>query len=335
MTDPRHRAKRILRWVALVLAITHLTWFIANLVMAYPCCRPSIRIPETNRSRYANVVILIDPTYSMRENDFERAKEIAKDRIIPSLGLADMLTICSIGPVFRTENCIQAVKAPEAAATQDETPPEEILRIVEEHRKASKNGVGKQRFYELLRKVHPRLKEVGQARNRSRAFVDAMRRSTMPGSNFCGALNVTERVFGSALRNKTAMDKELFVIGDLVHESEQKCSDAPRESSWFSGVKVSLIYPLDSKRDWEQILSFWGRYFRGAAPAKVPFLTALAGNGYLLPPNTLSHVRTDVPTYVQCLRGPVQFQLKVLCGSLLAYALLAMFLLRVSRPAPA
>jgi len=299
-----------------VVAINFLV-LVAVLVLAYPRARPAIQIPTHNRNRFANVVILIDPTRSMRDNDLALAKTIAKDTLISSIGYGDLLTVCHIGPIFRPENCFKSMKA----ATQDiGVSPEHALAIVEEHR--TRNGVGRQNFYELLRRTRGLDAEVQDSQKRWMEVIDAIQRPSAPGSDFCGALNVVEQVFATNLKARGPSDKMLYVIGDLVQDEPQRCVDANSQATWFAGVNVTLIYPLNSTLDWQRIMSFWSQYFGGKKFHKVPFQAALSGNGYVLPPNPLQSFPKHVPTYWDSVRGEFALLRYSLSASLVGFILI-------------
>jgi len=215
-----------------------------------------VSIPQDVRENVGQIVILMDGTGSMNDNEFADDKEIATN-ILSAMGPGDHLALFSVGPRFDRDNRIPVDQMPSL-------PPhlrEDVLETVRDAHAGLKGA-------RLTKKAKPLIPQLEGPRNSAKSTleqwerqVSSLERPGEGGSNFAIALESIGDLFKQI--GDPDLDKWLFVISDLQPQDASGKSLLLRPLSNaddFKAVNVVLIFPPRVVGDLDRILQRWKSY---------------------------------------------------------------------------
>ena len=276
MSDERRRIPRwqiILMFLVVVVFFTGVGWGLWR----FHASHPKVVIPEENRRNFARVAVLLDGTPSIHTEDFAVMKTIVQEKIIPNLGVNDVVLAFDVRPVFSLDkNRIFG-----SIGDGDQPPPVALRTPCEILNSSGGKGKGAaaEELYGLVREVSGRDRRMRELRSGWAARVAALRPSREKGSDICDPLRELAHFL---ISGDSRAEKWLFVLSDLQNESaDQVCRS---RQSFPPGTRVVLIYPFgpdDPKGRTSE--RFWRDLFGDREVESFSF-SALAGKP-LLPPN--------------------------------------------------
>jgi len=238
--------------------------------------------PEVAKVYERRVVILIDPTRSMRENRLPEALEIIRDNVLPWLGPGDEVFCFYVGPDFSdSRNRVWRAQLPPV--------PENAPSVL---RARPRNAQESRRRQDLIGELTRLWEDSDTLKQEWTAKLTGVRPPREPHTDYLSALDyVAKLIQGSVVENTV-----LIIVGDLIQEPPP--TPAAVQSSGtpngFEGVGVRLVYPHDSDRDWDAVLGFWHQYFvdRGAAESVTRTFGEFPSRRPLIARNPLALIRS-------------------------------------------
>lgn len=262
---------------------------VALTLYAFYRSHPPVAISKENRGRFARVAILMDGTRSVDADgtgNFVLIKQIVEKKILPSLGVHDVVVGYDVHPDFSNpQNAVIGLW--EDQPPQDsEIPRREILDILHRNRKSK---VHDEDLYDLIRALAPHWQSVEKVRStwaqRVQAREQPKEKENRRGSDLCSPLR---EIATFLRRGDPAAERWLFVMSDFRNEvltENQRLTCHAKEP--FPEANILLIYPLDSDHPgWQALEGFWQSFF-GDQELGMASLSALA-DGVLLPPNPVA-----------------------------------------------
>lgn len=269
-------------WVAFVL------WAISVVLRAYAASTPDVRLPPENRSKFAEVFVCLDGTPSIREENFEAAKRVVAEQIVPALGIGDVFVAYSI----RSDVGLPSIISGSTHEEQfPQPPPAERARMLDV---LARNGAGSQggpvddETYELLRELRPALHKAQSVRDGHTARVLEMPRPPK-GSNDTNITCLLNEIGGRLrARSDSRSDKFLFILSDLREDPGglRSCSLDKNSMDAFNDVHIVLIYPYNSNQaQWDKVRAYWKKFFGNREAEQEWPLSEARVQSRLLPPN--------------------------------------------------
>lgn len=242
--------------------------------------RSSVQAPAENRRKFSDVFVLLDRSPSMRDWALTDAKQIVRDQIIPSIGVNDRIVGYTLGAqyndnenvLFGKTNHDQPGKLADAEARQ-------ALSLYTQEAQPARPREFSDEELSFFAELRSTRQGVEAKQKEWQAQLDSLKPAGIPGSNYHGALDGIKQ---QLKKNTQQRDTWLFIVGDLINASTTLHPD-PEDVKAFKDVKIVLVYPFESQRDWEAIKQFWKGYF-GDNFEERTFGTALREQ-FLLPPN--------------------------------------------------
>jgi hypothetical protein len=304
--------------IAAVLAICSVTW-------AWEQSHPTLAIPVENRRLCVNLVLGLDLTHSMGE-ERAQAKDIVCESVIPAIGPGDIFTVDAIGPGFSDASNIAG------GSYKDQMPeiPEPVvgtLRGILTHSGELVPGMVSEQIHSVARMAAPLWPTVVKRREIWKQEVMNALPPREPGSSFTKFVEASYAQLddsGTAVKkNKRHRTEYVVVIGDLREEDHHGRPVAialvPRAQP-IADLHVVLVYPRDSKRDWDSICARWREYFKGSEVTILTFANARLAKT-LLPPNPLAGLNEiDLRGFWGYISSVLPLDFCILCMALIILA---------------
>jgi hypothetical protein len=257
------------RWLAIVLRIAVVVLLVSLIVWivgAYRGSHKAVEIPTENRTRFAQVAILIDGTHSV-QGDFPTMKRVVQAKIIPYLGFGDTVRCYEVQPDFESDKNL-------------------VFGDLEEQKLLTE--------YKDLRPRYPRLEEL--RKNWSQKVADLKPREDK-GSDICNPLlNLADFLQPGG----ASTEKWLFVLSDFRNESPASACNP--EKPFPKDAHIVWIYPFRSQGPrWQEVADFWHPLLGDREPER--FSPDALINRTLLRPNPMAGLEDYRPkTWWECAR---------------------------------
>jgi hypothetical protein len=254
-----------------------------GILYAYAQSNPRIQVPAANRQRFVQMVVLLDGTHSMSDLHFRLAKQIVVTRLVPHVGIGDKFMCYAVGSSFGLENTI-------AGGSMEEQPPQyepgrrkEVLGFLREARGTVAPGRVRSQLYNLageLAAQEPRLQKVRDLWSRQ---IETTGRPARRGTNLRCAIDAADAYFRASPDQH--VEKVLVVVSDLLDDPRlgRNCAGEAPDPRWLKGVRIVLLHPRDSSRNWDDVVDRWRVSFEGRPIEVAPFSAVLNRNDLLRP----------------------------------------------------
>lgn len=264
-------------------AFAAVAWTGGSLISAYSEAHQRVKVSVQNRDKFANVAVLLDDTRSMGLDNATYGRQIVRNGILPACGLGDKLSVYQLSPDAGLLNLV-------SGGTIDEQPPQfsdpertEILQVLREARADAAPGRVNEKMYSLADQLKPQWRPLDAIHERWARAIATKAPPKDLGTNISSALEAIDAYFKGA--SDPNEEKYLFLISDLIEEAARRANGPPLKTAVeLRGVRVTLIYPHDSKHDWNQVIGSWRKYFGERRVEIYPFSSAL-NRATLLRPN--------------------------------------------------
>ena len=321
---------RFILWLSIVSQIAVVVLLVSSVVVtvrAYQGSHQTVEIPLENRTRFAQVAVVIDGTHSV-QRDFPAMKRAVQAKIIPYLGFGDTVRCYEVQPDFDPiRNLVFGDLEEQPQITENQRV--KILAAIRGQQK--KPGIASGTMRTLIQDMAPRYQRLEELRKIWSQKVAKLRLREDRGSNICDPLlNLS-----NFLREGDAgAEKWLFVLSDFRHEPPGPACNA--EQPFPKDAHIVWIYPFRSGGPrWQELADFWRPLLGDQEPERVS-LDALM-NRNLLDPNPMTGFESYHPkTWWDCAR-PLLLPTLRLDGLLIAIGAIiaALIVFKSAFPPPA
>ncbi|HEX4964580.1 MAG TPA: hypothetical protein VF173_27435 [Thermoanaerobaculia bacterium] len=255
---------------------------------------PRVVIPEENRHRFARVGVLIDGTPSIHDDNFAVMKKIVQEKIIPNLGLSDIVLGFDVEPgfSFQQDRVLGSLDDSDQPPQLSKQLRSKVLVAIDP--KGSDKGAARNKVYEVIRDLKPCQQLMRELRNRWSQRVAALQPKREKGSDICDPLRELARFLPAG--DEPSAERWLFILSDLQNETPGKTSGetCSTEQPFPPGTQIIVIYPWGPNDPKARAASaFWQDLFAGQ-PVKSFSFSALPGTT-LLRPNPTAGLESTLP----------------------------------------
>jgi len=279
-----------------------------------------LAIPSENRKTFVHAIVASDSTRSMKNESVAAGKEIIEKRVIPSIGTGDRLVCLAIGPRYGLLNTAFGGAFEDQPPQLSEGRRSQSLEILARARERQDDTMANDELHDLARELMPLWPAVDKVRRSWSERLSHLQRPKADGTAIRALLEGVQAEFETPARAKE--ERWLIIVSDLVEEPPGSAAHLhlqPVNRAVFGQMRVVLVYPHDSERDWDAIKKYWReQYFENADVTITPFSTALA-DPYLIPPNPFSGLQSvDLRTTWDFIRPLLLPEITLLLGLAIA-----------------
>ncbi|MFL6213402.1 MAG: hypothetical protein ACJ74J_05845 [Blastocatellia bacterium] len=291
--------------------------------------RPYVLVPSTNRSKFCDVIVLLDLTRTMNRWDVNKAKEIVEKQIVKAQGVNDRLACYTLSGRFDdVQSCVFGAYEEQPPQLQD-SDAQKLLSLyrtgggkvyIEDADQAEETG-------QIITGLKAKQQKAEAVQGQWLSKINLLQRPAIDGSDYLGALEGIKRRWKNAgpessPNPSSAREKWLFIVGDLIDESPANRPKELDNTALKSVNHIVLVYPFDSSRDESKIESFWRKYFGDIKFAQYTFAKAISEEFLTAPNPALGLEIGHPPSFWECFRP------YVIADAVIIFLLLVYFFFR-------